>query len=142
MPEQQVAGPGEHAHTLEARGLAYVARAAVCGMQPQHIGLGAQAQVIADSSVYRGLRTLPAVTRAAHGLLRKKSGMSGTPAPLPVGRQSDEIASLVRGGRLSGGPIGCGVPLSRLMRAASVGSAAFNGMAIRAKLSAPRLASS
>jgi hypothetical protein len=66
MPEQQVAGPGEHAHTLEARGLAYVARAAVCRMQPQHIGLGTQAQVIADSSVYRGLRTLPAVT-SAHG---------------------------------------------------------------------------
>jgi hypothetical protein len=35
-------------------------------MQPQHIGLGAQAQVIADSSVYCGLRTLPAVTSAAH----------------------------------------------------------------------------
>ena len=67
MPEQQVAGPGEHAHTLEARGLAYVARAAVCRMQPQHIGLGAQVQVIADSSVYRGLRTPPAVTSAAHG---------------------------------------------------------------------------
>src|SRR5262249_59035317 len=64
MPEQEVAGPGEHAHTLEARGLAYVARAAVCRMQPQHIGLGAQAQVIADSSMYRGLRTLPAVTSA------------------------------------------------------------------------------
>jgi hypothetical protein len=61
MPEQQVAGPGEHAHTLEARGLAYVALAAVCRMQPQHIGLGAQAQVIADSSVYRGLMArLPA----------------------------------------------------------------------------------
>src|SRR5262249_4149115 len=59
MPEQQVAGPGEHTHTLEARGLAYVARAAVCRMQPQHVGLGAQAQVIADGSVYRGLRTLP-----------------------------------------------------------------------------------
>src|SRR5215831_20906548 len=70
MPEQQVAGPGEHAHTLEARGLAYVARAAVCRMQPQHIGLGAQAQVIADSSVYRGLRTLPAVAHdALHGLV-------------------------------------------------------------------------
>jgi hypothetical protein len=66
MPEQQVAGPGEHAHPLEACGLAYVARAAVCRMQPQHIGLGAQAQVIADSSVYCGLRTLPAVTSAAH----------------------------------------------------------------------------
>jgi hypothetical protein len=108
MPEQQVAGPGEHAHTLEARGLAYVARAAVCRMQPQHIGLGAQAQVIADSSVYRGLRTLPAVTSAAHGA----------------------------------SPIGCGVSLLRLMRAASLGSTASNGMAIRAKLSAPRLASS
>jgi hypothetical protein len=108
MPEQQVAGPGEHAHTLEARGLAYVARAAVCRMQPQHIGLGAQAQVIADSSVYRGLRTLPAVTSAAQGA----------------------------------SPIGCGVSLSRLMRAASLGLTAANGMAIRAKLSAPRLASS
>src|SRR5262245_64407061 len=66
MPEQQVAGPGAHAHTLEARGLAYVARAAVCRMQPQHIGLGAQAQVLADSSVYRGLRTPTAMAGAAH----------------------------------------------------------------------------
>src|SRR5690242_13330404 len=99
MPEQQVAGAGEHAHTLEARSLAYVARATVCRMHPQHIGLGTQAQVIADSSVYRGLRTLPAVTSAAH------------------------YAS----------PIGCGVSLSRLMRAASLGLTAANGRAIRAK---------
>src|SRR5262249_40290579 len=70
MPEQQVTCTGEHAHTLEARGLAYVARAAVCRMQPQHIGLGAQAQVVAGSSVYRGLRTLPAVAHdALHGLV-------------------------------------------------------------------------
>src|SRR5262249_30352252 len=117
MPEQQVTCTGEHAHTLEARGLAYVARAAVCRMQPQHIGLGAQAQVIADSSVYRGLRTLTTLPVHDTSLLRKKSGMSGTPAPLPVGRQSDGVASPFRGGRLSGGPTGSGVSLSRLMRA-------------------------
>src|SRR5262249_38003645 len=81
MPEQQVAGPGEHAHTLEAHGLAYVARAAVCRVKPQHIGLGAQAQVIADSSVYRGLRTLTTLPVHDTGLPRKKSGMSGAPAP-------------------------------------------------------------
>src|SRR5262245_61113703 len=74
--------------------------------------------------------------------LRKKSGMSRTPAPLPIGRQSDGVASPARGGRLSGDPIGCGVSLSRLMRAASLGLTASNGMAIRAKLSAWRLASS
>jgi hypothetical protein len=34
-------------------------------MHPQHIGLGAQAQVIADSSMYCGLRTLPTVTSVA-----------------------------------------------------------------------------
>src|SRR5262245_49773678 len=81
MPEQQVAGPGEHTHTLEARGLAYVARAAVCRMQPQHVGLGAQAQVIADSSVYRGLGMLTTLPVHDTGLPRKKSGMSGMPAP-------------------------------------------------------------
>src|SRR5262249_60610471 len=85
---------------------------------------------------------LHAARRIHGGRLRKKSGMSGTPAPLPVGRQSDEVASPVRGGRLSGGPIGCDVSLSRSMRAASLGSTASNGMAIRAKLSAPRLAAS
>jgi len=52
MPEQQVAGSGEHAHALEVRGLAYVARAAICGMEKQHLRMSAQAQVIADSSVY------------------------------------------------------------------------------------------
>jgi hypothetical protein len=79
---------------------------------------------------------------AVHIALRRKSGMSGALAPLPAGRQLDEVASLVGGARLSGGPIGCGVSLSRLMRVASLGSTALNGMAIRAKRSAPRRASS
>src|SRR5262245_66430170 len=81
MPEQQVAGPGAHAHTLEARGLAYVARAAVCRMQPQHIGLGAQAQVIADSGVYRGLEMVAA---GAYHDRPPKSGMT-SPAWSAVG---------------------------------------------------------
>lgn len=53
-----------------------------------------------------------------------------TPAPLPAGRQSDEVASPVRGGRLSGGLIGCGVSFSRSMRAASLGSTAANGLGL------------
>src|SRR5262249_53301613 len=95
MPEQQVAGPGEHTHTLEARGLAYVARAAVCRMQPQHVGLGAQAQVIADSSVYRGLRTLLAVTSAAHGasLLRRKP--AGRPSMIRAKLSAPRLALFI-----------------------------------------------
>src|SRR5262244_2639236 len=101
MPEQQVAGPGEHAHTLEARGLAYVARAAVCRMQPQRIGLGAQAQVIADGSVYRGLRTLPAVTSAAHGasLLRTPAPSSPIRASSNFRRDAHHRPPIFRAGR-------------------------------------------
>src|SRR5262245_19644161 len=67
MPEQQVAGPGEHAHTLEARGLAYVARAAVCRMQPQHIGLGAQAQVVDNCVMGLGFAVCLLAGFAGHG---------------------------------------------------------------------------
>src|SRR5262249_44405872 len=76
----------------------------------------------------------------AHSALRRTSGMSGMLAA-PVGFQSDTVAPC-DGWRLSGGPIGCGVALSLLMRAATFGSIDSNGIAIRAKLSAPRLASS
>src|SRR5262249_29491339 len=52
-----------------------------------------------------------------HGSLRRKSGMSGMSAPLPVGLQSEAITVSWESCRLSGGPIGCGVSLSRLIRA-------------------------
>src|SRR5262249_57469320 len=74
--------------------------------------------------------------------LCKNGGMLRTPAPSLVGRQSDEIASPVRGGRLRGGPSGCGVLLARLISAASLALTASIGIAIKAKLSARRLASS
>jgi len=66
MPEQQVAGPGAHAHAFELRAGDLVASLTVRAMQPEHVGLGAQAQVLADSSVYRGLRTPTAMAGAAH----------------------------------------------------------------------------
>jgi hypothetical protein len=43
MPKQQIARAGKHAHALEMRGLAYVARAAICGMEKQYLRMGAQA---------------------------------------------------------------------------------------------------
>src|SRR5262249_33164010 len=67
MPEQKIARTGEHAHALELRAGDLVTSLAVRNVQPQHIGLGAQAQVLADSSVYRGLRTPTAMAGAAHG---------------------------------------------------------------------------
>jgi hypothetical protein len=80
-----------------------------------------------------------AIAAEAVEFLSRKSGISGTPTPSPAGRQSDEIAPLVMSGRLSGEPIGCGTSLSRLTRAATLDS---SGIAVRAKFSAPRLASS
>src|SRR5262245_13401780 len=72
----------------------------------------------------------------------RNSGIGGTSEPPPVGRQSEWMASLVDNCRLRGGPIGCGVKLSLAMRAASLGSTDATGIAIKAKLSAPRLARS
>src|SRR5262249_56840727 len=134
---------GEEGEVFEDRRLDRLAIAAIRDVKGKDTRRSAGAQVLKDGSLNLRLVVTPHAARRIHrGRLRKKSGMSGTPAPLLVGRQSDEVASPVRGGRLSGGPIGCGVSLSRLMRAASLGSTAANGMAIRAKLSAPPLASS
>src|SRR5262249_5230173 len=67
MPEQQVARARQHAHALEAGGLARVALAAVRNMEPENVRLGAQAQVFADGDVDRVLGMLPA---ARDGLIR------------------------------------------------------------------------
>src|SRR5215831_12590777 len=106
MPEQQVAGPGEHAHTLEARGLVYVARAAVRNVQPQHIGLGAQAQMLDNCGLQLrlGLRAAgrsairETAARAGHGATRRRhSGISRPSSRAGTGAAISARRSLSQG---------------------------------------------
>src|SRR5262249_61765532 len=78
---------------------------------------------------------------AAFGARRRNSGTSGVVAPSPVAFQSDGIAVSRELFRLSGDPIGCGVELSFLMRAASLGSAASSAITLNVTDSARCLAS-
>src|SRR5262249_41700357 len=75
VPEQQVARAGEHAHALELGAGDLVAALAVRAVQPDHVGLGAQAQMVTDGALDRGLGPMSATGCAAHDDLRRKSGM-------------------------------------------------------------------
>jgi len=65
MPEQQIACASEHAHPFEHRAGLRVARATVRRMQPQHIRLGAQAQMRDDGGVHLRFAGLESASHAA-----------------------------------------------------------------------------
>src|SRR5262249_37648530 len=67
VPKQQIARASEHAHALQLRAGNLVAALAVRDMQPQHVGLGAQAKVLDNGPLYRSLGTSAA---AGHDRLR------------------------------------------------------------------------
>src|SRR5262245_44225293 len=96
--QEQVAGPGEYTHPLEARGLAYVARAAVCRMQPQHAGLGPQVEMLHKGSLQRALG-LPA-EGGGHGrtpaAVFRTGGAAPSKTPLFSGQFRGAIAVLRR----------------------------------------------
>src|SRR5262249_7049553 len=71
--------------------------------------------------------------------LRKKWGISNGSPSKSAGAIEGDLTTGMATGRLSGGPIGCGVSLYYLMRAARFAS---SGRLYRANSSAPRLACS
>jgi hypothetical protein len=62
MPEQQVCGTGNHTHALELRAGDLVASLTVGAMEPEHVGLGAQAKMFHDSGVQLRLGTAAALS--------------------------------------------------------------------------------
>src|SRR5262249_29286223 len=76
VPEQQVARAGEHAHALELGAGDLVAALAVRAVQPDHVGLGAQAQMVTDGALDRGLGPMSATACAAHGRPRISASAS------------------------------------------------------------------